>query len=284
MTPGIYILVPVHNRKELTRVFVECLQLQTYTDFQLLLIDDGSSDGTAEMVRQYIPNVVVLRGSGNWWWAGSLQQGINWLKSRKLPDDALVLMINDDVQFSSDYLRNAVRVMSEKRNTLVLSRFIEPGNPEIVETGIHADFRRFSFDITKDQGQINCLSTHGLFMHWADIVKTGDFYPRLLPHYSSDWEYTIRAHRKGLKCETSGELLIVPNYETSGTRVIGNLGFFAFLKKYFDRKTLDNPMHWSAFMLLASDLRWLPLNLTRVWVRAVKIIYRAFWASRTAGP
>ncbi len=234
MTPVIYILVPVRNRKELTRLFVECLQQQTYTNFQLLLIDDGSSDGTADMVRQYIPNAIVLQGTGNWWWAGGLQQGINWLKSKKVPSDSLVLMINDDVQFAADYLANAIAVMSKKCRTLVLSRFIEKDNPQIIETGIHADFRNFSFDITNDQAQINCLSTHGLFMHWEDIIKIGDFYPRLLPHYSSDWEYTIRAYRKGLKCETSQEILLIPNHAATGTRIIEAEGFWSFLKKYFD--------------------------------------------------
>ena len=49
--PKIYILLPVHNRREVTRGFVECLAAQTFSDYHLVLIDDGSTDGTAEMVQ-----------------------------------------------------------------------------------------------------------------------------------------------------------------------------------------------------------------------------------------
>ena len=276
MTPKIYILLPVHNRKEVTRVFMQSLQAQSFTDYQLLLIDDGCTDGTADMVRQYIANVIVLQGSGHWWWAGSLQKGIDWLKSRNVSSDTLVLIINDDVRFAPDYLQNAVHLMSKKPGTLMLSRFVSADGREILETGVDADFRNFSFDIARSPELINCLSTRGLFMHWQEIVKTGNFHPRLLPHYASDWEYTIRAHRKGLKCETSDQLQIVPNFETSGTHVIKARGFMNFARKYFDRKTLNNPVHWSIFMMLASDRRWLPLNLVRIWVRTAKALYRAF--------
>ena len=73
MKNKIYILLPVHNRKEITRGFVECLKAQTFQDYRLVLIDDGSNDGTADMVKESIPSVTVLRGIGDWWWAGSLQ-------------------------------------------------------------------------------------------------------------------------------------------------------------------------------------------------------------------
>ena len=70
--PELYILLPVHNRRETTRRFLECLRAQTFQDYHLLLIDDGSTDGTAEMAREFISTLTVLGGSGDWWWAGSL--------------------------------------------------------------------------------------------------------------------------------------------------------------------------------------------------------------------
>lgn len=60
----IYILLPVHNRCELTRHFIECLKSQTYQNFHLVLIDDGSTDGTSEMVLSNLDTVTVVRGNG----------------------------------------------------------------------------------------------------------------------------------------------------------------------------------------------------------------------------
>jgi len=71
--PEMYILLPVHNRRKLTQAFLECLSLQSFIDYHLVVIDDGSRDGTDDMVRQLMPNATILTGNGDLWWAGSLQ-------------------------------------------------------------------------------------------------------------------------------------------------------------------------------------------------------------------
>ena len=62
MNQKVFLLLPVHNRKEVTGEFIQCLLRQTYQSYRLVLIDDGSTDGTAEMVSQAIPGVVVIQG------------------------------------------------------------------------------------------------------------------------------------------------------------------------------------------------------------------------------
>jgi len=278
--PKVYILVPVHNRIETTRSFVECLAVQTFSDYQLVLIDDGSTDGTAEMVKAHIPSVTVLRGGGDWWWAGSLQRGLDWLKENGADDRAVVLFINDDVHFARDYLERAVRVMAGKKRTLVLSRFGKPGNGKIIETGVTADLRRLSFTIADSAERINCLSTRGLFAYWEDVRTIGGFYPTLLPHYLSDYEYTIRAYRKGFKCETSADLLIEPNYEATGYRTIDDTSFGSFLQKFCSKKSAINPAFWSSFILLTADSMWVIPNILRIWLRASKTIINAYLTSK----
>ena len=93
---NLYVLLPVHNRITITDGFIACLLSQTFKNYHLILIDDGSNDGTSEMVRSKVPNLTIIRGQGDWWWAGSLQQGLNCLKSQQLSNDDLVLFINDD--------------------------------------------------------------------------------------------------------------------------------------------------------------------------------------------
>ena len=64
MKPCIYILLPVHNRREITRDFIDCLVTQTCQNYHLVLIDDGSTDGTDQMVRERVENLTVIRGNG----------------------------------------------------------------------------------------------------------------------------------------------------------------------------------------------------------------------------
>lgn len=280
MTPKVYILLPVYNRCEITARFIDCLAAQTYTNYHLVLIDDGSTDNTDEMAKAKISNMTILKGRGNWWWAGSLQRGLEWLKGKNVDDSALILFINDDVCFSPDYLEQACRVMADKKGVLVLSRFSCPDSVEVMETGVSADFRQLSFKIADAAEKINCLSTRGLFAYWKDVLAIGDFHPRLLPHYLSDYEFTIRAHQKGYKCETSADLLLEPNDETTGYHMINDERFVDFLKKFFSKKSAGNPVYWSTFVLLTSGPLWLIPNLMRVWKSAAKSIFKAFLASR----
>jgi GT2 family glycosyltransferase len=273
--PKIYILLPVHNRKEITRGFVECLKAQTVSNYYLVLIDDGSTDGTAEMVCEYIPATTILRGTGNWWWAGSLQCGLDWLKEHGVDKNALVLFINDDVHFSPDYLERAIRVMASKMGVLMLSRYKSPSSVEIRESGVSADLRKLTFKEANSAEQINCLSTRGLFVHWGDVQAIGDFHPRLLPHYLSDYEYTIRAYRKGLKCETCADLTIEENNKTTGYHVINEIRFRDFVKKHFSKKFPGNPIYFSSFVLLTCRPVWIIVNLMKIWARVIKNLGRA---------
>lgn len=275
----IYILLPVHNRKEITRGFVECLKAQTFSDYHLVLIDDGSTDGTAEMVQEYVPSTTVLRGSGNWWWAGSLQRGLDWLKVQQVSDDTLVLFINDDVSFARDYLECAICIMADKKGVLVLSRHKSTENGEIIESGVSADLRKLAFNIAASASQVNCLSTRGLFIHWMDVQEIGGFHPKLLPHYLSDYEYTIRAHKKGFKCETSAELLIEANSATTGYHIINDKNFRVFVKKYFSVKSVSNPIYFSSFVLLTCNPSLALIHILRMWVRVLRDLGKALISS-----
>lgn len=274
MTPKIYILLPVHNRKQVTECFIDCLVIQTYTNYHLVLIDDGSSDNTDEMVKSKVKNLTVLKGKGDWWWAGSLQRGLDWLKKNNTDENALILFINDDVCFSPDYLELACKVMTNKKGKLVLSRFKSSENECVIETGVCADLMRLSFKVAEVGEKINCLSTRGLFVYWKDILVIGDFHPKLLPHYLSDYEFTIRAHNKGFECETSSKLLIEPRDDTTGFHEIKGVCFSKFMRIYFSKKSAGNPLYWSTFVILTSETLWLIPNLIRVWKRAISLIFQ----------
>jgi len=275
LSAQIYVLLPVHNRRAVTASFVDSLKAQTFSNYHLVLIDDGSTDGTAEMVRESIPTATVLRGKGDWWWAGSLQRGLDWLEQENVPDDAIVLFTNDDVEFGPDYLERAAALMKGKQRTLVLSRTRDPLTGAIDETGVTADLRRLTFTISKSSESINCLPTRGLFAHWSDVKKIGGFHPTLLPHYLSDYEYTIRAHKRGMRCETSSELVITSNEKTTGYREIKEASMKSALAKLFSKKASGNPVYWTSFVILTVPPPWIIPGLMRVWVGGARAFARS---------
>ncbi len=283
--PRVHIFLPVHNRRDITEQFLHCLRRQTYPHWHLLLIDDGSSDGTGEMARALVPDLTLLRGQGDWWWAGSLHQGYLWAQRAGLPADDLVLMINDDTEIGPDFLAEAVAAM--RPASLLLAQAYR-SNGDFCEAGVFWDWRKLSCVGVPAHAEMNCFSTRGLFLHVGDLLKTGGFYPRALPHYLSDYEFTIRAHRQGLALISDPKVSLRYFEALTGIRSTKGLSIWRTLKTNLSIKSSSNPFHWTSFVLLASPRRYLLSNLVRVWWRYFAPVHnvilgplrRGLWAGR----
>lgn len=51
--PAISIIVPIYNMEKLMRRCIDSILVQTFTDFECLLIDDGSTDGSLDICDEY---------------------------------------------------------------------------------------------------------------------------------------------------------------------------------------------------------------------------------------
>lgn len=107
--PTVSIVMPVYNREKLVSRAIESLLAQTMTDFECLIVDDGSTDNSAEIIRQYAAQderirLLVLPANGG--------QGL----ARAIGTDAavgeyLAVMDSDDVALP-DRLAAQVKYMS----------------------------------------------------------------------------------------------------------------------------------------------------------------------------
>ncbi len=250
----IYIILPVYNRLALTLMFIETLKKQTYSNYVLILIDDGSTDGTAETVTQLLEKVVVIKGKGNWWWAGCLQKGYSWIKNHA-DKESLTLIINDDLTVANDYLEKGLNYIETHKNSFVLSAAYNQDMPnQLIDCGVIYNFKDASMKVCDLSllNQLNCLSTRGLFMNTSDFLKTKGFRPLLLPHYFSDFEFTIRAKRKyGIELKCFEDLKVFMNTTTTGLEEENFSNLKVYFKRAFTKRNKINPYYTAVYFLIA---------------------------------
>ena len=59
--PTASIILPTYNRADTIVRAIESVQAQTFTDWELIVVDDGSTDGTAELIANLEPRMVLIR-------------------------------------------------------------------------------------------------------------------------------------------------------------------------------------------------------------------------------
>ena len=64
MRPMVSIIVPIYNAEQYLRRCVDSILNQEYTDYELLLVNDGSTDASGDICEEYgdqDPRVIVIQ-------------------------------------------------------------------------------------------------------------------------------------------------------------------------------------------------------------------------------
>jgi glycosyltransferase involved in cell wall biosynthesis len=76
--PKVTVLMPVYNGEKFLREAVRSILDQSFRDFEFLIVDDGSTDHSAEIVGGYHdPRIRLVRNSGNLGIVAALNRGID---------------------------------------------------------------------------------------------------------------------------------------------------------------------------------------------------------------
>lgn len=244
----LYIIIPVHNRKQYTKGCLECLSRQTYRNFTTIVVDDGSLDGTANMIATDYPEVIVLAGDGNLWWTKAINIGVQYvLDNATNKADDLVLTLNDDLAFSPDYLTSILANYEMNKPCLMGSAVVDINNPDFLEyAGVSNNYytaKNTRLSTLFDNNYKNISSKHiivptddlsgrGTLIPLTVFQEVGLYDDRNFPHYMADIELSVRARRVGYKLFVSINSVIhnymeaTRNKRQSMREFLG--GFFSF--------------------------------------------------------
>lgn len=107
-------LTTCHNRRDVTLRSVSDLvnqKLAANVSLYIVVVNDGSTDGTAEALQRYHPNVEVVPGSGNLYWAGGMRHG--WNQSLQYKNFDALIVFNDDIILYPDAIERMLKLHTQ---------------------------------------------------------------------------------------------------------------------------------------------------------------------------
>lgn len=219
----VYALIPAHNNKPEVLQVLRCLERQRYGDLEVLLVDDGSTDGTGEEVRRRFPRVRVLQGDGQLWWTGANVLGVSDVTERARTGD-FILLLNNDVSMDDDYVSELVKCSQHLGRAIVGSTIVDDERHDCMVAGLRLD-RRLRVTEQTDAAaireseyddQVDVLPGRGTLVPLEVFRRIGTFNRRRLPHYGADYEFSIRARRAGFRLAVSHRAKVYAKLRITG--------------------------------------------------------------------
>ena len=209
----INIITTCFNRREKTEKCIRSLLNQNNREgyeLNYFVCDDGSTDGTADMLRSLVPEAHIIPGTGSLFWARGMAAALD--EAKKYPCDFL-LMINDDVEFFPNMLSVMLGAynMAEKKEAAISGALLDP------DTGM----RSFGGCVIKSHGwqeiQEAVLPEGGVLKrcdiaNWNCFLIQYDYYLRIgdidraYEHSYADYDYSQRIRFAG------GSIYLAPEY------------------------------------------------------------------------
>lgn len=202
---SVYIIIPVHNRKKITLTCLKQLQENGDLDhYSVVVVDDGSTDGTAEAVQSQFPIVKILHGDGNLWWTGAIKMGMEYAYKN---GSEYFIWLNDDCLPQRNTLNLLVNFSNSHANTITGAACYLIGKETPIETGCLGR-KRLAVLPTK-VNYVDSLSGYCVCLPRSVCETIGFPNAKHLPHYGGDDTYILQATRAGLKAVLLGDAKII---------------------------------------------------------------------------
>ena len=239
--PIVFCIVPVRNRKEITKRCLEYLDVQDFPKLHTIIVEDGSTDGTGEYLAHCKrPNLTVLKGDGNLWWGGAMGMGMSYVSGLANNRD-YILMLNDDVRIENNYVSILVNESMKNIGSVIGSVNRDEATGDILDCGYRIDFWRMCLlSLSCMAGErVDAISGRGVLLPYTAVRSVGIIRSKTFPHYLADLDYTARIRESGWNLIVSLKAAVFVSAESSDKK-IREQGWFA---RYFSGRSKDNLAH-----------------------------------------
>ena len=131
--PLVSVIIVNYDGKELLKKCLSSIKRQTYSNFEIIIVDNGSTDGSVKFIkREYSNSVKLIENSRNLGFGKGNNQGITISKGE------YVALLNNDTEVEPSWLSELVKVaQSDKRIGMCASKILLGDNQTQIDVAGH---------------------------------------------------------------------------------------------------------------------------------------------------
>lgn len=253
------VIIPNWNGREFLQDCLVSLYNQTYPDFEVILVDNGSADGSVVFTEKNFPKVNIIKLKKNYGFAKAINEGV------KISLSEYVVFLNNDTSVDKNWLKNLVACAQKHPEVIsVNSKLLNFYDRKIIDgVGILMNEVGQARSIgwqELDQGQFEKEtyifgSTGGasLFRR-KEFLNLGGFEESYFMYYE-EVDFAFRSEFQGYRSIYCPKALVFHKHKSTAKKYPGHVEYWQF------RNMMQTIIRDFPTAILLKNFRWLKIIL-----------------------
>lgn len=205
-SPKVFIVVLNYNGQDCLKRCLSSVFKTDYENFEVIVVDNGSVDGSLEMARQHFSRAIFIKNEVNLGFASGVNVGIRFALERMAD---YVVLLNYDTVVDANFLTKLIEAGQTKPKVGILSPLIFTGqNKEVWFAGgkiVWPKMRtKHFFSVSQNTPYVTSFISGCAMTIKAEVFEKVGLFDEDYFLYWEDADFSFRARKKGF------ELLMVP--------------------------------------------------------------------------
>lgn len=123
------VVIPNYNGKHFMEPCLSSLMKQTCKDFEILVVDNASSDGSVSYMKEHYPHIRLISLSKNYGFSKAVNTGITQSTT------PYVILLNNDTTVDPDFIKEMVSAIERSPSLFsVSSKMIQMYHPDLIDS------------------------------------------------------------------------------------------------------------------------------------------------------
>ena len=285
--PKVAIIILNWNGKEDTIECLESLKYITYPNYEILLVDNGSTDGSVKCFREMYSEIEIIENGGNLGFARGVNVGIKHYLVDK--NTSFILLLNNDTIVYPDFLDKLIESMNINKNIGIASsklinqnnqiqfqyNYLKPKVVYLIKQFIFFNLSKNLYMTTADLPiYIDVANGASMLINAKVIEKIGYMDSCFSPVYGEESDFCCRAKKAGFKIVFAPKSIVIHKEAAASEKLNNNYLycikkrnalFFSLLNMPLTYLILDIPVEIGEF------ISSFPRKQTKYWLKAYYI-------------